>query len=149
MKYIDNSTILHILFYFFFVSAVDGKPTTTGGQGLAWSIGSKTKNADVAAAYIDFVTNAGSAEQLMSTGALPTVLPASYQPEAGTLAADIATQYRAVQAANGVVPYLDYATTTFYDTLTAGAQDLIAGQITPQGFVEKLQADQAAFLAKR
>ena len=130
-------------------SAVDGKPTTTGGQGLAWSIGSKTKNADVAAAYIDFVTNAGSAEQLMSTGALPTVLPANYQPEAGTLAADIATQYRAVQAANGVVPYLDYATTTFYDTLTAGAQDLIAGQITPQGFVEKLQADQAAFLAKR
>lgn len=130
-------------------SRVDGEPATTGGQGLAWSIGAKTEHPDVAAAYLDFVTNAQAAELLMTTGALSTVLPENYQPKAGTLAADIAEQYRAVQAANGVVPYLDYATTTFFDTLTAGAQDLIAGQSTPEQFLQKLQADQDAFLAGR
>lgn len=126
-----------------------GKPATTGGQGLAWAITSKSANPDVAAAYIDFVTNAGSAAVLLKTGNLPTVLPADYTPESGTLAADIATQYRDVAKADGVVPYLDYATPTFYDTLSAGVQDLVAGTKTPDQFLEALQRDYSAFEKQR
>ncbi len=62
------------------------------------------------------------------------------------MAGDIATQYRDVQAADGVVPYLDYTTPTFYDTLTAGMQELLGGQSDPQQFVDALQTDYAAFL---
>ena len=129
------------------LNSTDGKPATTGGQGLAWAITSKSAHPDVAAAYVDFITNAKAAQTLLDTGNLPTVLPADYQPQPGTVAADIATQYRDVQKANGEVPYLDYSTPTFYDTITAGMQELIGGQADPQQFVDALQKDYAGFLA--
>jgi raffinose/stachyose/melibiose transport system substrate-binding protein len=44
------------------------------------------------------------------------------------------------------VPYLDYATPTFYDTLSAAVQQLTANKLTPQQFAEQLQKDYAAFL---
>ena len=131
------------------LTADDGKPATTGGQGLAWAITSKSAHPDVAAAYIDFITNATSAQTLVDTGNLPTVLPTGYQPPQGTVAADIATQYRDVQKANGEVPYLDYSTPTFYDTLTAAMQELVGGQSDPQQFVDALQKDYASFLASK
>ena len=47
---------------------------------------------------------------------------------------------------SGLVPYLDYATPTFYDTLSAAVQQLTAEKLTPQEFAEQLQKDYAAFL---
>jgi raffinose/stachyose/melibiose transport system substrate-binding protein len=131
------------------LTSTDGKAATTGGQGLAWAITSKSAHPDVAAAYIDFITNAKSAQTLLDTGNLPTVLPTGYQPQPGTVAADIATQYRDVQKANGEVPYLDYSTPTFYDTITAGMQELIGGQSDPQQFVDTLQKDYSEFLTSK
>ena len=131
------------------LNSTDGSPATTGGQGLAWAITSKSAHPDVAAAYIDFITNAKAAQTLLDTGNLPTVLPTGYQPQSGTVAADIATQYRDVQKANGEVPYLDYSTPTFYDTITAGMQELIGGQLDAQQFVDTLQKDYASFLASK
>ncbi|MFT9008972.1 MAG: extracellular solute-binding protein [Bifidobacterium sp.] len=127
----------------------DGKPSAMGGEGLAWAITSKSKHPDVAAAYIDFVNTSHAAQVLLKTGNLPSVLPSSYEPEKSTLAASIATQYRKVQKADGVVPYLDYTTSTFYDTLTAGMQNLIARQSTPTEFTGELQKDYASFLDKQ
>jgi raffinose/stachyose/melibiose transport system substrate-binding protein len=131
------------------LTSSDGKAATTGGQGLAWAITSKSAHPDVAAAYIDFITNAKAAQALVDTGNLPTVLPTGYQPQPGTVAADIATQYRDVQKANGEVPYLDYSTPTFYDTITAGVQELIGGQSEPQQFVDTLQKDYSEFLTSK
>lgn len=131
------------------LNSADGKAATTGGQGLAWAITSKSAHPDVAAAYVNFISNAKAAQTLLDTGNLPTVLPTGYQPQPGTVAADIATQYRDVQKANGEVPYLDYSTPTFYDTITAGVQELIGGQSDPQQFVDTLQKDYASFLASK
>lgn len=131
------------------LKSTDGEPATTGGQGLAWAITSKSPNPDVAAAYIDFITNAKAAELLIDTGNLPTVLPSDYLPQPETVSGDIATQYRNVQEADGEVPYLDYSTPTFYDTLTAAMQELLAGQANPQQFAEELQKDYSEFLTSQ
>jgi raffinose/stachyose/melibiose transport system substrate-binding protein len=120
-------------------------PVTMGGEGLAWSITSKSKHADVAAAYIDFITNAKASQVLVDTGNLPAVPPSDWAPKSGTLEADIADQWKKVSAADGLTPYLDYSTPTFYDTLTAGVQNLITGQDTPDSFTQALQTDYAAF----
>ena len=45
--------------------------------------------------------------------------------------------------------YLDWASPTFYDTLTAGLQELMAKQITPEEYLAKLEADHAAFLKEK
>lgn len=124
-------------------------PVTQGGEGLAWAITSKSKHTDAAAAYINFITDAAAAKMLLDTGNLPAVLPNSYTAPAGTLAADIADNYAKIAKASTIVPYLDYTTSTFYDTMTAGMQNLIAGQVTPEQFTASLQADYAAFKKSR
>ena len=50
-----------------------GQPVSLGGESLPWAITSKSKNADVAAAYIDFITNAEAAEVLVETDNLPAM----------------------------------------------------------------------------
>jgi raffinose/stachyose/melibiose transport system substrate-binding protein len=121
-------------------------PVTTGGEGLAWAITSGSKHPDVAAAYIDFITNSDAAQVLIDTGNLPTVPPASWAPKADTIEGDVATEWKQVNASSGLVPYLDYATPTFYDTLSASVQQLTAGKLTPQKFGEQLQKDYGAFV---
>ncbi len=128
------------------LAGAGGKPETLGGEGLAWAITSKSPHANAAAAYIDFVTNAKSAEVLVQTGNLPLVLPSNYSPPAGTLGVDIASSWKSISTSGGLVPYLDYATPTFYNTLTSAVQQLTGGQITPMQFGQKLQADYGGFV---
>ncbi len=120
-------------------------PVTMGGIGLAWAITSKADNPDAAAAYIDFITNKAASQVLVKTGNLPAVVPDGDQPAAGTLAAAITDSYVTISKSNGITPYLDYATPTFYNTLTAAAQDLVAGKQSPVQFTQTLQDDYAAF----
>jgi raffinose/stachyose/melibiose transport system substrate-binding protein len=127
------------------LAGVDAKPETLGGVGLAWALTSKTANANAAAAYVDFVTNAAASQVLVDTGNLPVVLPEGFQPEAGTLAGDIATSWQEVSQNGGLVPYLDYATPTFYDTLTSAVQQLTGAQEDPEQFTQALQADYESF----
>jgi raffinose/stachyose/melibiose transport system substrate-binding protein len=124
-------------------------PVTTGGEGLAWAITTGSKHPDVAAAYIDFITNADAAQVLIDTGNLPTVPPADWKPAAGSLEADVADQWKAVNAGSGLVPYLDYSTPTFYDTLSAAVQQLTAEKLTPQQFGTQLQKDYSSFVTSK
>ncbi|HEV7812068.1 MAG TPA: extracellular solute-binding protein [Leifsonia sp.] len=124
-------------------------PVTTGGEGLAWALTSKTKHADAAAAYVNFVTDKSASQTLVKTGNLPTVVPDDDKPAAGTLAADITSQYKTISSGNGIVPYLDYTTSTFYDTLSAAMQDLVAGKVTPEQFTQTLQDDYTKFQSSR
>ena len=134
----------------FFALAPDEKatPVTTGGEGLAWNITSGSKNPDVAAAYIDFITNESASQVLVDTGNLPTVPPTDWAPAENTLEADVAAEWKRVNESSGLVPYLDYTTPTFYDTLSAAVQELTAKRLTPMEFAEQLQADYASFTAK-
>lgn len=134
--------------FFAMGDSADSGPVTTGGVGLAWSMTREPVNSDVAAAYIDYITGAESAQLLVDTGNLPAVLPDDYEPASGTLEGDVVDTWRTINETNGLVPYLDYATPTFYDTLTASVQELVSGQLTPDAFAEKLQADYSAFVSE-
>jgi raffinose/stachyose/melibiose transport system substrate-binding protein len=67
----------------------------------------------------------------------------------GTVLADVVHAADTVSRADGVVPYEDWATPTFYDTLTAAIQELMGMRITPQQFVTKVQKDYADFQSSR
>jgi len=110
-----------------------------GGESLPFAITSKSENPDVAAAYIDFITDANAADVLVRTGNLPA-MPAQAQPT-GAAGEDVFEAWRTLTEADGLVPYLDYATPTFFDTITAGVQQLLAGRQSPGEFTEGLQGD--------
>ena len=50
--------------------------------------------------------------------------------------------------ADGLVPYLDWATPTMGDTLGATLQDLLAKKVTPGQALATLQKDYGDFTAK-
>ena len=64
----------------------------------------------------------------------------SAQPSAAA-GEDVFEAWRTLAEADGLVPYLDYATPTFYDTITAEVQRLMAGRRSPDEFTQALQDD--------
>ena len=101
-------------------------PRALGGESLPFAITSKSKNPDVAAAYIDFLTDPNAAKVLVQTGNLPA-MPTDAKPTepAGVQVFDA---WRALGEGDGLVPYLDYSTPDFYDQITASVQELMANR---------------------
>jgi raffinose/stachyose/melibiose transport system substrate-binding protein len=124
----------------------DGKVAATGGTGLPFTITSKAKNPDAAAAYINFITSSDAMGTLTKTGNMPVVETGKQQKPSG-VQGDIFTAFGTTTEAGRLLPYLDYATPTMGDTMGAALQDLIAKRISPQQFLQKLQDDNAKFLA--
>ncbi|SEH03297.1 raffinose/stachyose/melibiose transport system substrate-binding protein [Nonomuraea solani] len=122
----------------------DAPPVATGGTGLPFAITAKSPNPDAAAAYIDFITNADAMKVLADTGNLPVADTAAQSVPAGPQQ-DVFTAFGTVSGKDGLVPYLDYATPTFADTLGAALQDLLAKKATPQEFLGTLEKDYKTF----
>jgi raffinose/stachyose/melibiose transport system substrate-binding protein len=127
-----------------------GPAVATGGAGFPLSITAGSKNPDAAAAYIDWMTSDHASDLLLNTGQIPLHNGATTSSvEPGTVLADVIDAAKTVTAANGIVPYEDWATPTFYDTLTAAIQELMADRITPKAFVAKVQQDYRDFQSSR
>jgi raffinose/stachyose/melibiose transport system substrate-binding protein len=125
-----------------------GDPVALGGEGLPFAVTSKSKHPDVAAAYIDFLTNENAVNVLAATGNLPAPKIGKPKPQ-GTLLAEVFDAWRRLNESDGIVPYLDYATPDFYDQITAGVQRLMAGRQSPAEFTQSLQSDYAEFASSR
>ncbi len=118
-------------------------PVALGGEGLPFAVTSKSANPDVAAAYIDFITNAEAGKVLAETGNLPA-METDAQP-AGALAGEVQEAWLTLAEQEGMIPYLDYATPTFYDEITAEIQRLLAGRTEPGEFTQSVQDGYAKF----
>ena len=139
-------------FGFFLLPPVeDGGPAvSTGGAGFPLSIAAGAENPDAAAAYIDWMTSNEASDLLLQTGQIPLHTGSTTSAvQEGTLLSDVVNATATATADNGVVPYEDWATPTFYDELTAGIQELMANRISPEEFVSNVQADYADFQSSR
>ncbi len=114
-----------------------------GGESLPWGITSKSKNADVAAAYIDFITNAKAADVQVETDNLPATQPTT-QP-ASPVQKEIFAAWKQLNDTDGLTPYMDYATPTFLDDLSGAVQKLMAGKTSPDAFTKSVQEEYAKF----
>jgi raffinose/stachyose/melibiose transport system substrate-binding protein len=121
----------------------------TGGEGLAFAITAQSHHPDAAAAYIDFLTNARADRIIVRAGGLPAMsLPTRAVPH-GSALHDIFHAWQDISRQDGLVPYLDYATPTFYGSVTSGVQDLMSGLDSPQRFLEGLQQNYSTFQGLR
>ena len=119
------------------------QPVSLGGESLPWGITAKSKNADVAAAYIDFITNAKAADVQVETDNLPAT-PATTEPSA-PVQKEIFAAWKQLNDTDGLTPYMDYATPTFYDDFSGAVQKLLAGKTSPDAFTKSVQEDYAKF----
>lgn len=116
-----------------------------GGVGMGWAIPSGSKHKDAAAAYIDFISNAGAMKVLEGNNQLPAVPTADAASQHGTLTADVLSTWSQLTKANGLVPYMDWSTPTFYDTIVSNVQSLMGGQEDADAFTKALQTDYSGF----
>ena len=128
--------------------ATGDKPVATGGTGLPFAITTKSKHPDAAAAYINFITSKNAMAVLAKTGNLP-IADTSAQVVTGSLQKDVFASFGTIVAQEGLVPYLDYATPTMYDTIGAALQDLLAKKATPEQFLDRLEKDYSAFASAK
>ncbi|MCM3661532.1 extracellular solute-binding protein [Georgenia satyanarayanai] len=119
---------------------------TTGGTGIPFAVTANSENADVGAAYIDFITSEDAMAVLAETGNMPVVETAEHMPEAG-LQADIYAAYAEVTEDGALVPYLDWGTPTMSDTLGQSLQSFMGGQLDVDGLLAALEADYSEFVA--
>jgi raffinose/stachyose/melibiose transport system substrate-binding protein len=117
-----------------------------GGEGLPFAITAASEHPDTAAAYIDFITNDNAAKIIVEEGGLPAMALEDPRVPPGTSLQDIFEAWEILNRNDAIVPYLDYTTPTFYDTVTAAVQELTAGKVTPQQFVDTLQQDYLSFV---
>ncbi|HEX3326027.1 MAG TPA: extracellular solute-binding protein [Actinomycetota bacterium] len=121
----------------------------TGGEGLAFAITDQSRHPNTAAAYINFLTDARAERAIVAAGGLPAMSLSSPRVPGGTALHDIFKAWRAISRQDGLVPYLDYATPTFYDAVTSGVQNLMSNLDPPGRFLQQLQENYSTFQGLR
>lgn len=133
-------------------------PTTAGGKYSTMSdpinyvIPAKAKNANAAAAFLNFAfTEAGRNIMVETTGQVPGG-PADAAPPttgAGPVITDTLTAFAKLNADDGICPYIGNATASIYtDTIIPQFQLLATGKVTPADFVKKMQSDYQSQLGR-
>jgi raffinose/stachyose/melibiose transport system substrate-binding protein len=129
---------------FFLLPPPNGRALATlGGEGLPWAISAKTKNADAAAKYLDFLTSNASMQVFAKNGQV-TATKANVKVPKG-IDSEVFDAWRTANQKDAIVPYLDWATPTMYDTSTAAIQELMAGKTSPSSFAKTIQSDYSKF----
>lgn len=121
---------------------------------LPWSVPAKAKNAELAKEYIDFLTDPKNNGVWIANGQVPASVSGTEDAELTKnkivgVSADAVTNWVKLQKGGTPLPYPDWATPTFYDTISKSAQSLAAGKLTPEKFVATLQGDYGPFTKKR
>lgn len=125
---------------FFTIPGTDAgaDPVALGGESLPFTITSKSAHPDVAAAYIDFLTDQNAANVLTETKNLAAMKYDTPAPE-GALTQDVAAAWKALGEADGLIPYADYTTPTFGDDLGGAIQNMLALKDSPTEFTADVQ----------
>lgn len=115
-------------------------PLITGSGSMPFAIASRSKQPDVAAAWINFMVGPDNTRVSLEGGQLPAQEPEDGERPDGLLGEVTSVWQRAIRE-DALVTYLSYATPTMPDTLLASAQELLAGKLTPEEYVARIQAD--------
>ena len=91
-----------------------------------------------------------AAELWAESGMLPAMnLPADTKVDTKGLFGDTLNAWNTINKNNLVGHYIDWATPTFGDTLTAELQKLLGGITTPADFAAAVEKDYSAYLAEQ
>lgn len=120
-------------------------PVALGGESLPFAITSKSEHPDVAAAYIDFLTDANASKVLAETGNLPATAGGQDSIPSG-LPTDVYAAWNKLREDDGLIPYLDYTTPTAGDDFSGSIQKLLAGSESPKAFTSDIQGQFEKFV---
>ena len=114
------------------------QPAVATGSGFPYSISAKSQNPDVAAAFLDYIISEEAAQGVYDGGFIP-IQPIEVDDD--EVKGEFVIAYESVVDGSGITPFANWATSSMIDPLTAGIQGVISGNMTPEAYIESLQAD--------
>ena len=129
----------------FLLPRVDGGSLAAVGSATQnFSIAAKSKQPDAAAAFLNFLASPDAGQIAMNNQIIPMF--GTFQPTTSSpLLNDGLQELNDVTAANGYLPYLDWATPTLLDTITREMQTFLAGKSTSAAVTDAVNADYQKF----
>ena len=118
-------------------------PAVAPGASVAFSISSKSKNPNVAAAFLDYMRSADAAQLQVDGGYMPVNTDAETTTTGVNV--DVAHSFAEVMQGAGIATFPGLASPGMINELQPGIQGLISGHVTPEAFVASLQAEWLAF----
>jgi raffinose/stachyose/melibiose transport system substrate-binding protein len=126
----------------------EGDPRrATGSVGYGWHISSASRQPDLAAAFIDYMTGEEFAIRLVAGGDVsPLDLGERTPAMPSRLAGDIYAAWQSVVSNGTLLPYLDFAAPNGAEVLYPTMQSIIAGQESPERGLARIEQSRAEFL---
>jgi len=125
-----------------------GDPSrATGSVGYGWHITTASRHADLAAEFIDFMTQEAFAIQLAAVGDISPIDLGDRAPKMPSrLAEEIFAAWQSVLANGTLLPYLDFSAPNGAEVLYPTMQAIIAGHETPEQGLALIEKSRKKFL---
>ncbi len=125
-----------------------GDPSrATGSVGYGWHITTASRQPDLAAEFVDFMTQEAFAIQLAASGDIsPLDLGERAPAMPSRLAGEIFAAWQGVLANGTLLPYLDFAAPNGAEVLYPTVQSIIAGAETPEHGLARIEQSRREFL---
>jgi raffinose/stachyose/melibiose transport system substrate-binding protein len=117
-----------------------GKKVAIGSASLPMHISAKTKQPDLAAAYLDAITGPDAGQALVDTQQVPAATDGTATP-GDPLGQDVKDGWDKLVKEGGLTLYPDWSSPTMLETMGQSFQELLAGRATPEDVAKRTQAD--------
>ena len=136
-------------FGFFLTPPVNaGDPShATGSFGYGWHISTRSKQPDLAAAFIDWETNEDSARLFFEDGDIAPLQVANLTLKPGKLTSDIYAAFQQVLKDDTLLPYLDFSDPNGGEVIYPTFQRILVGDASPEAGMKTIEAAREKFVA--
>jgi raffinose/stachyose/melibiose transport system substrate-binding protein len=117
-----------------------GKFAAIGSASVPIHISAKTKQPDLAAAYVDFIAGRQASKALVDTTQVPAVVDPTAEP-AARFTREVADGWQKLVDSGGLTLYPDWSSPTMLQTMGQSFQEMLAGRISPQDVISRVQDD--------
>jgi raffinose/stachyose/melibiose transport system substrate-binding protein len=122
------------------------KPRATGSFGYGWHISTKSKLADLSAAFINWETNATAARLFYAAGDIAPLQVKNPQLKPGKLTKDIFTSFQSVLKNDTLLPYLDFSDPNGGGVIYPTFQRILTGNVDAQGGLKTIESAREKFV---
>jgi raffinose/stachyose/melibiose transport system substrate-binding protein len=117
-----------------------GKLAAIGSASVPIHISSKSKQADLAAAYINFIAGKPASQELVNTTQVPAIVDPTAQPSQ-RFTQEVAGGWQQLVDAGGLTLYPDWSSPTMLETMSQGFQELLANRASVDDVAKRIQND--------
>jgi raffinose/stachyose/melibiose transport system substrate-binding protein len=121
-----------------------GKFAAIGSASVPIHISAKTKQSDLAAAYVDFIAGRQASKALVDTTQVPAVVDPTAEP-AARFTREVADGWQKLVDSGGLTLYPDWSSPTMLETMGQSFQELLAGRAAVGDVTKRIQDDWNAY----